>query len=80
MRFEDIKDPATGKTMVRKVNIDSIQYRIARGLMMRLEREDLDDPGLANAYRMEPKKFKERYLYLFDDREEKAAGASKKKK
>ncbi|MBQ1867903.1 MULTISPECIES: diphosphate--fructose-6-phosphate 1-phosphotransferase [Selenomonas] len=80
MRFEDIKDPATGKTMVRKVNIDSIQYRIARGLMMRLEREDLDDPGLANAYRMEPKAFKERYLYLFDDKEEKAAGASKKKK
>ena len=70
MRFEDIKDPATGKTMVRKVNIDSIQYRIARGLMMRLEREDLDDPGLANAYRMEPKAFKERYLYLFDDKEE----------
>ncbi|WP_033170893.1 diphosphate--fructose-6-phosphate 1-phosphotransferase [Selenomonas sp. ND2010] len=80
MRFEDIKDPATGKTMVRKVNIDSIQYRIARGLMMRLEREDLEDPGLANAYRMEPKKFKERYLYLFDDKEEKAASATKKKK
>ncbi|SDH01269.1 6-phosphofructokinase 1 [Selenomonas sp. WCT3] len=80
MRFEDIKDPATGKTMVRKVNIESIQYRIARGLMMRLERADLDDPGLANAYRMEPKKFKERYQYLFDDKEEKAAGVSKKKK
>lgn len=65
MRFEDIKDPATGKTKVRKVNICSIQYRIARGLMMRLEKEDLDDPGLANAYRMEPAEFKERYAYLF---------------
>lgn len=65
MRFEDIKDPATGKTKVRKVNIESIQYRIARGLMMRLEKEDLDDPGLANAYRMEPAEFKERYAYLF---------------
>lgn len=65
MRFEDIKDPATGKTKVRKVNIGSIQYRIARGLMMRLEKEDLDDPGLANAYRMEPAEFKERYTYLF---------------
>lgn len=65
MRFEDIKDPATGKTKVRKVNISSIQYRIARGLMMRLEKEDLDDPGLANAYRMEPAEFKERYAYLF---------------
>lgn len=65
MRFEDIKDPATGKTKVRKVNIGSIQYRIARGLMMRLEKEDLDDPGLANAYRMELAEFKERYAYLF---------------
>ena len=49
MRFEDIKDPATGKTRVRKVNIKSVQYRIARGSMMRMEKEDLDDPGLANA-------------------------------
>lgn len=65
MRFEDIKDPATGKTKVRKVNTGSIHYRIARGLMMRLEKEDLDDPGLANAYRMEPAEFKERYAYLF---------------
>lgn len=65
MRFENIKDPATGKTKVRKVNTGSIQYRIARGLMMRLEKEDLDDPGLANAYRMEPAEFKERYAYLF---------------
>ena len=58
MRFEDIKDPATGKTRVRKVNIKSVQYRIARGSMMRMEKEDLDDPGLANAYRLPPKEFK----------------------
>lgn len=70
MRFEDIKDPATGKTMVRKVNIDSVHYKIARGLMMRLEEGDLDDPGLANAYRMEPQAFKERYAYLFASDEE----------
>ena len=74
MRFEDIKDPATGKTRVRRVNIESIQYRIARGLMMRLEKEDLKDPGLANAYRMEPKDFMERYSYLFDDKKECGAG------
>ncbi len=71
MRFEDIKDPATGKTRVRKVNIHSVQYRIARGSMMRMEREDLDDPGLANAYRMTPEEFKKRYLYLFEHVEEK---------
>ena len=67
MRFEDIKDPATGKTRVRKVNIKSVQYRIARGSMMRMEKEDLDDPGLANAYRMTPEDFKARYAYLFEE-------------
>ncbi|WP_288840467.1 diphosphate--fructose-6-phosphate 1-phosphotransferase [uncultured Mitsuokella sp.] len=78
MRFEDIKDPATGKTRVRKVNIKSVQYRIARGSMMRMEKEDLDDPGLANAYRMAPKAFKERYAYLFETGEElEAAQAGK---
>ena len=65
MRFEDIKDPVTGKTKVRKVNIDSIHYKIARGLMMRLEEGDLDDPGLANAYRMTQEEFHKRYAYLF---------------
>ena len=34
--------------------------------MMRLEKGDLDDPGLANAYKMSPEEFKERYQYLFD--------------
>ena len=73
MRFEDIKDPATGKTKVRKVNIDSVHYQIARGLMMRLERGDLDDPGLANAYRMTPAEFKERYSYLFPEEKDVSA-------
>lgn len=77
MRFEDIKDPATGKTRVRKVNIKSVQYRIARGSMMRMEKEDLDDPGLANAYRMTPKEFKARYAYLFETGEEQPASAAK---
>lgn len=77
MRFEDIKDPATGKTRVRKVNIKSVQYRIARGSMMRMEKEDLDDPGLANAYRMTPKEFKARYAYLFETGEEQQAPAAK---
>ena len=65
--FEDIKDPETGKTKVRKVNTGSIHYQIARGLMMRLEPGDLDDPGLANAYRMDLKEFKQHYRYLFED-------------
>ena len=76
LRFEDIKDPATGKTRVRKVNIKSVQYRIARGSMMRMEKADLDAPGLANAYRMTPKEFKARYAYLFETGEEQPAPAA----
>ena len=64
--FDEIKDPETGKTRVRKVNIESVHYKIARGFMMRMEKADLDDPGLANAYHMEKDEFKERYAYLFE--------------
>ena len=66
MYFEDIRDPETGKTAVRKVNIESVHYQIARGLMMRLEEGDLEDPGLANAYHMSQEEFKSRYEYLFE--------------
>ena len=81
LRFEDIKDPATGKTKVRKVNINSVHYKIARGSMMRLEKEDLEDPGLANAYHMTQAEFKKRYAYLFaapEGEPAKAPAASKK--
>ena len=64
--FEDIKDPATGKTRVRKVNVESVHYRIARGFMLRLEKDDLRDPGLANAYKMTLEEFQKRYGYLFE--------------
>ena len=64
--FDDIKDPGTGKTRVRKVNVASVHYRIARGFMLRLEKEDLDDPGLANAYKMTLEEFQKRYGYLFE--------------
>jgi len=64
--FDDIKDPVTGKTRVRKVNVASVHYRIARGFMLRLEKEDLDDPGLANAYKMTLEEFQKRYSYLFE--------------
>ena len=66
MRFEDIRDPETGKTKVRKVNIDSVHYKIARGFMMRIEKGDMEDPGLANAFKMDLEEFRQRYGYLFE--------------
>lgn len=65
MTFDEIRDPETGKTKVRRVNVESVHYRIARGFMMRLEQDDLNDPGLANAFRMSLEDFKDRYGYLF---------------
>ena len=66
--FEDIKDPETGKTRVRRVNTKSIQYRIARQYMIRLEKKDFD-PGLefvqlAVAAHMSPEAFRERFEYV----------------
>ena len=65
LRFEEIRDPETNKTKVRKVNINSVHYKIARGFMMRIEKQDLDDPGLANAFKMDVQEFANRYGYLF---------------
>jgi 6-phosphofructokinase len=40
----DIVDLRTGRARVRRVDVDSDAYRIARAYMVRLERADLDDP------------------------------------
>lgn len=65
--FEDLRDPETGKTRVRRVNTNSMNYKIAKDFMLRLVKEDLDDPALANAFKMTPNEFKEKYSYLFDE-------------
>ena len=64
--FEDIRDAETGSTKVRRVDVDSPHYRIARGFMIRLEEDDLDDAELARDYKMTPAEFKKRYAYLFE--------------
>ena len=65
MYFDDIKDPATGKTRVRRVNIDSAAYKIARGFMVRLEKEDLANEEIAKAFKLSPAEVQKRYGYLF---------------
>jgi 6-phosphofructokinase len=42
--FSKMLDPATGRTRVRLVNIQSTRYAIARRYMIRLRRDDFDDP------------------------------------
>jgi 6-phosphofructokinase 1 len=42
--FNDMVDPATGRTRVRMVDIESESYKIARAYMARLQPEDFENP------------------------------------
>jgi 6-phosphofructokinase 1 len=68
--FGSFSDPKTGRPRVREVDLDSAMYRVATEYMIRLEREDLDDPErlrrLAEEARMSPEAFRARYGYLVD--------------
>jgi len=44
MKFQDMLDPKTGKTKVRLVDIDTESYKIARRYMLRLRKDDFDNP------------------------------------
>ena len=63
--FDQLRDPATGRTRVRKVDIDGHGYRVARKYMIRLEKRDLDDPQmcrkLAEEAGMTPEDFIRRF-------------------
>jgi 6-phosphofructokinase 1 len=45
--FEDIRDPNTGKTRVRNVDVTSESYRVAREFMIRLNYQDFENPEWA---------------------------------
>ena len=68
MFFQDVRDPKTGKTAVRRVNIDSLQYKIGCQYMARLEKSDFADEAaldrMATAANMKPSAFRERFAYL----------------
>lgn len=68
LKFEDMIDPKTRKTAVRLVDIQSDSYRVARNYMVRLEKEDLENPELlaklAKAANMTEKDFVGKWEYL----------------
>jgi ATP-dependent phosphofructokinase / diphosphate-dependent phosphofructokinase len=76
--FGSFTDPDTGRPQVREVNVNSGMYRVATEYMIRLEQEDLDDPeklkAIAEAARMSPQGFRERYGYLVEARNAVIAG------
>src|SRR6516165_6674254 len=69
--FGSFTDPETGRVRIRLVNVGSSSYRVAREYMIRLDREDLEDPEklrpMAEASRLTPEAFRDRYGYLAED-------------
>jgi 6-phosphofructokinase 1 len=67
--FEDLKDPETGRTRVRLVDLNSEHYKVAREYMIRLEPEDLADEArcarLAAAAGMSVAEFRAEYSQLW---------------
>jgi 6-phosphofructokinase 1 len=66
--FDDLRERETGKTKVRLVDIDSEGFRVARAYMIRLDAEDFAHAAwvdrLADAARMTPGDFRQRFEYL----------------
>ena len=66
--FDTMIDPETGRTRVRSVDITSTRYAIARRYMLRLSREDFDDPQdvakLASIAHLSSEEFRDRFGYL----------------
>ena len=48
--FDTMLDPETGKTRVRLVDVDSTRYSIARRYMIRLRRDDFENPEAVAAF------------------------------
>ncbi|MBN2556577.1 MAG: 6-phosphofructokinase [Anaerolineales bacterium] len=68
MRFDEMMNPETGRTEVRKVNIDSWSYRSAYRFMIRLKAEDAHNEPLwaemASLTTLTVDELKARYGYL----------------
>jgi len=69
--FDSMIDPETGRTRVRSVDVSSTRYAIARRYMIRLRREDFDDPHdvakLAATARLGLDAFRDQFAYLTED-------------
>jgi 6-phosphofructokinase 1 len=66
--FDDLKEPETGRTKVRLVDITSEGFRVARAYMIRLDADDFEHAAwvdrLADAAHLSPGAFRQRFEYL----------------
>jgi 6-phosphofructokinase 1 len=69
--FDDLLDPATGRPRVRLVDINSTRYAIARRYMLRLRRDDFEDPHelarFAATAGVSLEEFRRQFEYLVED-------------
>jgi 6-phosphofructokinase 1 len=69
--FKDMLDPKTGKAKVRLVDIRSTRYAIARRYMIRLRRDDFQDPHelakFAATCGLNLQQFRDEFEYLIQD-------------
>ena len=68
--FDQLRDPETGRTRVRTVDVEGESYQVARKYMIRLEKSDLADNEmkrrLAEAAEMTPDEFGERFARVVE--------------
>ncbi len=66
--FTEMVDPTTNRTAIRRVDMKSYSYTVARAYMIRLEKNDFASPSILEALaaeaRMTPSQFRERFEYV----------------
>ncbi|MGD0837112.1 MAG: diphosphate--fructose-6-phosphate 1-phosphotransferase [Polyangia bacterium] len=71
--FAQLLDPETGRTRVRMVDVKSTRYAIARRYMIRLRRDDFDDPAVLTRFgavcspKQSAEEFKREFAYVVDN-------------
>jgi 6-phosphofructokinase 1 len=69
--FKDMLDPKTGRTKTRLVDVDSTRYHIARRYMIRLRKDDFEDPHelakFATTAGMTSEQFQKEFGYLVEN-------------
>lgn len=69
--FRDLLDPATGRARVRMVDIHSARYAIGRRYMIRLRRDDFEDPHelarFAATAHLSLQEFRDQFGYLIEN-------------
>ena len=69
--FSEMLDPATQRTRIRLVDVHTEHYRIARRYMLRLRRDDFEDPHelekFASTARISVEEFTRQFSYLVSD-------------